>query len=43
VEARIFHVIEVVDGQALRIWGFLSEDDAREQIRLAEQDAHADF
>ena len=35
-------VIEVVDGEARRIWGFLTEDDAREHIRLAEQDAYAD-
>src|ERR1051325_1254255 len=25
VEGRIFHVIEVVNGEARRIWGFLSE------------------
>ena len=42
VEGRLFHVIEVADGEARRIWGFLTEDDAREQIRLSKQDAHAD-
>jgi ketosteroid isomerase-like protein len=42
VEGRLFHVIEVADGEARRIWGFLTEDDAREHIRLSEQDAHAD-
>ena len=42
VEGRLFHVIEVVNGQGRRIWGFLSEDDAREHIRLSEQDAQAD-
>ena len=32
VEAPLFHVIEVVDGKARRIWGFLSEAEARDQI-----------
>jgi ketosteroid isomerase-like protein len=42
VEGRLFHVIEVADGEPRRIWRFLTEDDARERIRLSEQDAHAE-
>jgi SnoaL-like protein len=34
IEARLFHVIEMSDGQGRRIWGYLTEDEALEAVGL---------